>query len=198
MDGSPRLGEDGVQMTERVARFPLHWMRRHFDQPTDYYLTKDEALSDPEFAGLEKLKKYVGSFKPTHNMADFANELVKILADQKASKKGKKKLIGRTMVKQPPPKRQREEEPIIDVEQFEKPFLLHRVFSDKGFLEKHPPMVAAVERSLVLDMGPAARQDQLVQDTSAVMRLLETALVLNDEQGSSTRELGKLREKNES
>ncbi|MCI44006.1 hypothetical protein A2U01_0065245, partial [Trifolium medium] len=84
-------------------------------------------------------------------MADFANELVKILADQKASKKGKKKLSGRTstvldqsmrvgssspggvssslggsnvgspVVKQTPPKRQREEEPIIDVEQFEKP-----------------------------------------------------------------------------
>ncbi|MCI85490.1 hypothetical protein A2U01_0106769, partial [Trifolium medium] len=40
-------------------------------------------------------------------------------------------------------------------------------------------MVAAMERSIVLDMGLAARQDQLIQDTAAVMRLLETALVLN-------------------
>ncbi|MCI37524.1 hypothetical protein A2U01_0058748, partial [Trifolium medium] len=105
--------------------------------------------------------------------------------------------VGSPVGVQPPPKRQREEDPVIDVEQFEKPFLLPRVFSDKGFMEKYPPMVAAVERSLILDMGPAARQDQLVQDTAAVIRLLETALVLNDEQGSSTRELGKLREKNE-
>ncbi|MCI78931.1 hypothetical protein A2U01_0100202, partial [Trifolium medium] len=65
------------------------------------------------------------------------------------------------------------------------------------FLEKHPPMVADVERSIVLDMGPASRQDQLVQDTAAVMRLLETALVLNNEKGSSTRELEKLKVRNE-
>ncbi|MCI63255.1 hypothetical protein A2U01_0084512, partial [Trifolium medium] len=32
---------------------------------------------------------------------------------------------------------------------------------------------------------------------AAVMRLLETALVLNDEKGSSARELGKLRARNE-
>ncbi|MCI56750.1 hypothetical protein A2U01_0078001, partial [Trifolium medium] len=90
-------------------------------------------------------------------MADFASELVKILADQKAPKRGKKKLSGRTSVVldqtmlagssspggvsssqggsnvgspvgvQPPPKRQREADPINDVEQFEKPFLLPRV-----------------------------------------------------------------------
>ncbi|MCI40272.1 hypothetical protein A2U01_0061505, partial [Trifolium medium] len=45
--------------------------------------------------------------------------------------------------------------------------------------------------------GPATRQDQLIQDTAAVMRLLETALVLNDEKGNSTRELEKLKVWNE-
>ncbi|MCI79152.1 hypothetical protein A2U01_0100423, partial [Trifolium medium] len=65
------------------------------------------------------------------------------------------------------------------------------------FLEKHPPMVADVERSIVLDMGSASRQDQLVQDTAAVMRLLETSLVLNNEKGSSTTELEKLKVRNE-
>ncbi|MCI84691.1 hypothetical protein A2U01_0105969, partial [Trifolium medium] len=53
--------------------------------------------------------------------------------------------MGSPMVRQPPTKRQREEEPVIDLEAFEKSFLLPRVFSDKGFLEKHPPMVADVE-----------------------------------------------------
>ncbi|MCI38229.1 hypothetical protein A2U01_0059457, partial [Trifolium medium] len=100
-------------------------------------------------------------------------------------------IIGSLVVRQPPPKRQREQEPVIDLEAFEKPFMFPRVFSDKGFLEKHPSMVADVERSIILDMGPAAHQDQLVQDTFALMRLLETALVLNDEKGSSTRELEK-------
>ncbi|MCI97672.1 hypothetical protein A2U01_0118973, partial [Trifolium medium] len=46
-------------------------------------------------------------------------------------------------------------------------------------------------------MEPAARETQLVRDTAAVMRLLETALVLNDEKGSSARELGKLQARNE-
>ncbi|MCI93646.1 hypothetical protein A2U01_0114944, partial [Trifolium medium] len=50
---------------------------------------------------------------------------------------------GSPVVRQSPPKRQREEEPVIDLEAFEKPFLLPRVFSDKDFMGKHPPMVAA-------------------------------------------------------
>ncbi|MCI96634.1 hypothetical protein A2U01_0117934, partial [Trifolium medium] len=44
---------------------------------------------------------------------------------------------------------------------------------------------------------PAARQEELARDAAAVIRLLETALVLNDEQGSSTREVGKLKARNE-
>ncbi|MCI05914.1 hypothetical protein A2U01_0026969, partial [Trifolium medium] len=161
------------------------------------------------------------------NMADFADELLKTAADQKGPKRGKKKVksraivvleqsgsggssspggvsssqggapMGSPVVRQPPPKRQREEEIVIDFEAFKKPFLLPRVFSDEGFLEKHSPMVADVERFIVLDMGQAARQDQLVQDIADVMRLLETTLVLNDEQGSSTRDLEKLKAQNE-
>ncbi|MCI84374.1 hypothetical protein A2U01_0105652, partial [Trifolium medium] len=46
-------------------------------------------------------------------------------------------------------------------------------------------------------MGPATRQDRLVQDTTPVMRLLETTLVLNDEKGSSTKDLEKLKFRNE-
>ncbi|MCI11527.1 hypothetical protein A2U01_0032628, partial [Trifolium medium] len=46
-------------------------------------------------------------------------------------------------------------------------------------------------------MGPAAHQEELTQDLTAMMRVMETVLVLNDEQGSSTREMSKLRTRNE-
>ncbi|MCI74449.1 hypothetical protein A2U01_0095713, partial [Trifolium medium] len=39
----------------------------------------------------------------------------------------------------------------------------------------------------------AQREKQHLEDIAAVMRMLETALVLGKERGSSTRELGKLR-----
>ncbi|MCI25179.1 hypothetical protein A2U01_0046368, partial [Trifolium medium] len=58
-------------------------------------------------------------------------------------------------------------------------------------------MVADVEKAVILDMGPAARQEELARDAAAVMRLLETTLVLNDEHGSSTREVERLKAKNE-
>ncbi|MCI49388.1 hypothetical protein A2U01_0070632, partial [Trifolium medium] len=64
-------------------------------------------------------------------------------------------------------------------------------------MDKRPPMVADVERAVIIDLGPAARQEELARDAAAVMRLLETALVLNDEQGSSTRDLEKLKARNE-
>ncbi|MCI53156.1 hypothetical protein A2U01_0074402, partial [Trifolium medium] len=53
------------------------------------------------------------------------------------------------VVRQPPPKRQRED-PVIGVETMEKPFPLPRCFGSRAFLEKNPPMVAAVEKSLIL------------------------------------------------
>ncbi|MCI62085.1 hypothetical protein A2U01_0083342, partial [Trifolium medium] len=64
---------------------------------------------------------------------------------------------GSPVVRQPPPKRQRED-PVIDIDAMEKPFPLPRCFGSRDFLEKNLPMVAAVEKSLILDMGPAARQ----------------------------------------
>ncbi|MCI76678.1 hypothetical protein A2U01_0097948, partial [Trifolium medium] len=40
-------------------------------------------------------------------------------------------------------------------------------------------------------------QEELGRDAAAMIRLLETTLVLNDEQGSSTREVEKLKARNE-
>ncbi|MCI82016.1 hypothetical protein A2U01_0103290, partial [Trifolium medium] len=73
---------------------------------------------------------------------------------------------GSPIVRQPPPKRQRED-PVIDIDAMERPFPLPRCFGLRDFLEKNPPMVAAVEKSLILDMGPAARQQELTQDLTA-------------------------------
>ncbi|MCI80403.1 hypothetical protein A2U01_0101674, partial [Trifolium medium] len=39
-------------------------MREYFDQPTEYYLTKEETMSPGELAGLGKLQAYVDSFVP--------------------------------------------------------------------------------------------------------------------------------------
>ncbi|MCI94185.1 hypothetical protein A2U01_0115483, partial [Trifolium medium] len=41
------------------------------------------------------------------------------------------------------------------------------------------------------------RQQELTQDLTAMMRVMETVLVFNDEQGSSNREMAKLRAQNE-
>ncbi|MCI85231.1 hypothetical protein A2U01_0106510, partial [Trifolium medium] len=46
-------------------------------------------------------------------------------------------------------------------------------------------------------MTPAAREAQLVKDIAAVMRLLETALVINNEETCPAAELKKLQMKNE-
>ncbi|MCI76961.1 hypothetical protein A2U01_0098231, partial [Trifolium medium] len=56
------------------------------------------------------------------------------------------------VVRQPPPKRQRED-PIIDVDTLEIPYPLPWCFSSSDFMEKRPPMVADVERAVILDMG---------------------------------------------
>ncbi|MCI53340.1 hypothetical protein A2U01_0074586, partial [Trifolium medium] len=64
---------------------------------------------------------------------------------------------GSPVVRQPPPKRQRED-PVINVDAMERHFPLPQCFGSRDFLEKNPSMVAAVEKSLILDMGPAARQ----------------------------------------
>ncbi|MCI08720.1 hypothetical protein A2U01_0029799, partial [Trifolium medium] len=72
-----------------------------------------------------------------------------------------------------------------------------RCFSSRDFMEKRPPMVADVEKVVILDMRPAARQEELARDAASMIRLLDTALVLNDEKRSSTRELEKLKVRNE-
>ncbi|MCH84476.1 hypothetical protein A2U01_0005308, partial [Trifolium medium] len=256
-DGAVHRDEEGNEITRLVPQFPMSWMKKHFENPTEFYLTKEEAMSEEDLICFERLRSYVHSFKPTryvtkaggpaldssgrprveqrfvntkalleYNMADFAEELLKIAADQKGPERGKKKVksrdsvvleqsgpggssspggvsssqagvqSGSSVVRQPPPKRPIED-PVIDVDALERPYPLPRCFSSRDFMEKRPPMVADVEKAVILDMGPAARQEELARDAAVMIRLLETALILNDEQGNSTREVEKLKARNE-
>ncbi|MCI57622.1 hypothetical protein A2U01_0078873, partial [Trifolium medium] len=74
--------------------------------------------------------------------------------------------------------------------------LFSRTVSARGdFFERFPPAVPDTEKSIILGMTPDAREAQLVQDTAAVMRLLETTLVLNSEETCPAAELKKLQAK---
>ncbi|PNX56391.1 hypothetical protein L195_g058184, partial [Trifolium pratense] len=63
-----------------------------------------------------------------------------------------------------------------------------------GADEDHRRLVPVSERDYVLGVSAAARQNQLTQDIAAVIRLAETALVLNE--GGPTREMEKLAAQN--
>jgi hypothetical protein len=82
---------------------------------------------------------------------------------------------------------------VVDLE-MEKPFVLPLVVTDKEFFEKKPLQVAAVEKTAILEMEQEVCRDQILEDTTGLLRLLETVLVLNEDRGSKTQELKLLRE----
>ncbi|MCI01752.1 hypothetical protein A2U01_0022780, partial [Trifolium medium] len=151
-------------------------------------------------------------------MASFGERMLKLAADNK--KTGKKKIKGGTVVslsqsapgnssspggghacssapKETPQKRQRQDDSVVVLTASEPQFVLPNCFGARGFLERFHPAVADSEKSIILGMTPTAQETQLVQDTAAVMRLLETALVLNSEETCPVAELKKLQAKNE-
>ncbi|CAJ2654269.1 unnamed protein product [Trifolium pratense] len=152
-------------------------------------------------------------------MADLASELMRIAAEQKGEKSKKKArrskpniLIAEQTasgsITQPSPvgssagtprghaKRHREEQmtPIIDLSEGDGGFVLPACLSNRSFFDKNPLQVPASEKSYVLGVSSAARQNQLNEDIAAVIRLAETALVLNE--GGPTREVEKLAARN--
>ncbi|MCI38820.1 hypothetical protein A2U01_0060049, partial [Trifolium medium] len=96
-----------------------------------------------------------------------------------------------------PQKRQRPDDSVVDLTDSEPKFVFPNCFGARGFFEKFPPAVPASEKSIILGMTPDARKMQLVRDTAAVMRLLETAIVLNSEETCPAAELKKLQAENE-
>ncbi|CAJ2672884.1 unnamed protein product [Trifolium pratense] len=220
-DGSPQLDEGGEPVTEWGLRFPLSWSSEHFLLRTDEYLTAVEDLTPAEMAGFEKLKAYVDGFKPCKvvtslgevaldkygkpriepryvntklllscktvsaedtllgRMADLASELMRIAAEQRGEKSKKK--VKRS-----------------------KPNLLVSEQTASGSIIQSSPVgssagtpggrVPASEKAYLLGASSSARQNQLNEDVVAVIRLAETALVLNE--GGPTHEVEKLAAKN--
>jgi hypothetical protein len=83
----------------------------------------------------------------------------------------------------------------IDVDaEVEKPFLLPRVVSDKGFLERNPLQVAAVEKAAILEMSDEAARNQIVEDSAALLRMLERVLVLQEDKDSGRQDFEKLKD----
>jgi cell division protein FtsB len=158
-------------------------------------------------------------------MADFAADLIKIVSDKKITGKGgkvtkKRKLgpkssdifegtssspgvgsssQGGTKVVSPnvmqKAKPATEEIPLVDLE-MEKPFLLPKVVSDKDFLDKNPLQVAAVEKAAILRMDQEVCRDQMIEDATGLLRLLEKALFLNEDRQNRADDLAKLKAAN--
>jgi chromosome segregation ATPase len=74
-----------------------------------------------------------------------------------------------------------------------RPFLLPRVITDKDFLEKNSLQVAVVEKAAILEMDDESTHDQIVDDSDALLRMLERVLVLQEDKSSRRKDLEKLR-----
>ncbi|MCI47620.1 hypothetical protein A2U01_0068862, partial [Trifolium medium] len=55
-DGTVHRDEEGNEMTRLVPRFPMCWSKKHFEKPTEFYLTKEEAMSEEDLVGFERLR----------------------------------------------------------------------------------------------------------------------------------------------
>ncbi|CAJ2654490.1 unnamed protein product [Trifolium pratense] len=152
-------------------------------------------------------------------MADLASELMRIAAEHKGEKPKKKvrrskpnilvaEQTASGSITQSSPvgssagtpggctKRQREEQmaPIVDLSEGDDGFVLLACLSNQRFFDKNPLQVPASEKTYILGVSSAARQNQLNEDIAAVIRLAETALILNE--GGPTHEVEKLAARN--
>ncbi|KAK2428729.1 hypothetical protein QL285_027227 [Trifolium repens] len=153
-------------------------------------------------------------------MADFAADLSKIVSEKKltggAGKTKKRKLatkgsqvltsgssspggcsssMGIKVASQsllPKSNLFKEETAFVDLEvETGRPFLLPKVVTDKDFLDKNSLQVAAVERAAILGMDDEATRDQIIDDSAALLRMLERVLVLQEDRGSRQRDFKK-------
>jgi hypothetical protein len=74
-----------------------------------------------------------------------------------------------------------------------RPFLLPIVVTDKEFLEKNSLQVAAVEKAAILEMSEESAHDQIIDDSTALLRMLERVLVLQEDKSGRRNDLEKLR-----
>ena len=67
--------EDGRPVTRLMARFPLEWQWKHYEQIHEYYAVKPEDLDAQDQLSYEKLSAYVKSFSPA-KCVDVNNNLL--------------------------------------------------------------------------------------------------------------------------
>src|ERR1043165_1566395 len=70
-------------------------------------------------------------------------------------------------------------------------FVLPPCFAQRQLFEGKPPVVQVAKRELILGLDPKVRGEGLHADVSAVIRMLETSLTLNDEVANSRAEAAK-------
>src|ERR1051325_212460 len=70
-------------------------------------------------------------------------------------------------------------------------FVLPPCFAQRQLFEGRPPVVQAAEREMILKLDPKTRGEGLHADVSAVIRMLETSLTLNDEVANARAEAAK-------
>jgi predicted RNase H-like nuclease (RuvC/YqgF family) len=83
--------------------------------------------------------------------------------------------------------------PVIDLVEMGRPFLLPKVVTDKDFLEKNPLQVAAVEKAAILEMNEESAHDQIIDDSAALLRMMERVMVLHEDRSDRRKELEKMR-----
>ncbi|GAU47136.1 hypothetical protein TSUD_379140 [Trifolium subterraneum] len=153
------------------------------------------------------------------NMADFADELVKIAADKKRVTKKKPARTAMSnvilsisttpasssspvgakgspsVVKPPPAKRQRDDF-VVDLETVEetKGFIFPPLFGMPGYLAQHPATILRSEKEAIMKKTSEELGSQLARDFAATLHLAEIAMVLK-ERGPS-KEMEKLMKKN--
>ena len=67
--------EDGRPVTRLMAKFPLEWQWKHYEQRPEYYTVKPEDLDSQDQLSYGKLSVYVKSFSPAKCM-DVNNNLL--------------------------------------------------------------------------------------------------------------------------
>jgi hypothetical protein len=60
-------------------------------------------------------------------------------------------------------------------------------------LEKNSLQVAAEEKDAILEMSEEAARDQIIDDSAALLRMLERVLILQEDKGSRRKDLENLR-----
>ena len=63
-DGEAVLGDDGSPVMARTAKFPVHWLSRHYEHGTGYYHTAAGDMCSEDEEAYAALCRFVDSFHP--------------------------------------------------------------------------------------------------------------------------------------